>query len=436
MTETRDLHGDARIVWIDRAVIFFFCVLIFFLPIAHTPTIRALALFIPLGLLMCRMWIVRDFEWHKTAFELPLLFFFIAAVISIPFSVNALRSLREVWGELITPVLLFCSVYLGIRRERDAAPLLFVFFMGSLVFSCYSFYDFSRHGGSWLTFTTYKAGGLRDPGGGEVAALYHTIVIPFLFWGGYYFRKPWQRVAIVLLLFINLAALHITFVRAAAVALGIQIFLVVFMLALKRQWRMSILLLFFLVLIGGIYVQNKVFREMQTAPIPSIREFIEQSPEQLAGPSSKGMQQRLGMWKTALVEIGKNPFYPHGYGRFLFGKIVRTEKNKDFIFSQVHNTYIGIAFELGVQGLILFLWMIGTFMVVCWKNWHKTLHEELGLAHYMAASLVVMMAGYWVNNFFGSFDAGDSKLFFMLLLGLGMAVMRNYSEARNERLAW
>jgi len=34
-----------------------------------------------------------------------------------------------------------------------------------------------------------------------------------------------------------------------------------------------------------------------------------------------------------------------------------------------------------------------------------------------------MMAGYWVNNFFGSFDGDDSKLLFMMLLGIGMAVM-------------
>jgi O-antigen ligase len=421
---------DSMPVWIDRAILLCLSVLFVTLPIAHIPTIRAFALFIPAGLLLIRAFQSRKFYWDPTSYELQFVIFFVVAVSSIPFSVNSYRSIREVWGELITPIILFYTVYLGIRKERDISLLMSVFFFGNLVFSCYSFYDFAMHEGNWLTYTIYRAGGLRDPGGGEAAALYHTIVIPFIFWGAYYFKKPWPRTGLVVLLIINLVALHITYCRAAILAVGVQIFFAAMMLMIEKRRRMGILFLVVPILVGSFYIESKMFREMQTDRIPSIRELIELSPEQLVGSSSKGMQQRLGMWKTALLEIGKNPFYPHGYGRFLFGKIVKTEKNKHFIFAQTHNTFIGMAFELGIQGLIVFLWMIGTFLVVCWKNWRKSLTDKTGLSHYMTASLVTMMTGYWVNNFFGSFDGGDSKLLFMLLLGMGMAVTKGFPAVR------
>jgi O-antigen ligase len=133
------------------------------------------------------------------------------------------------------------------------------------------------------------------------------------------------------------------------------------------------------------------------------------------------------MWKVAIEKISQNPFYSHGYGRFLFGKTVRNENNRYFIYPQVHNTFIGITFELGIQGLIIFLWMIGTFFIVCWKYWRKAKDNWI---KYFSISLFTMMIGYWINNFFGSFDGDDTKLLFMLLLGIGMAVMHRLQEKK------
>ena len=94
------------------------------------------------------------------------------------------------------------------------------------------------NGGS-LFEATYRAGGLRDPGGGEIAGLYHTMVIPFLFWGMFYFRKVSQRIALYALFAINLAGLHVTFTRAAYLALTVQAILAGILLLRKRRWLLS-----------------------------------------------------------------------------------------------------------------------------------------------------------------------------------------------------
>jgi len=419
------------IYWIDNTILFCLSVLIFVLPIAHTATIRSFALFTPAALLTVRYYLTKDFKWIKTSFELPFLAFFIAAIASLATSVDFHESLKEIWGELITPILLFYTTYFALKKESNSSSLLKILFLGSLVFSLFSFCDFYEHGGTWFS-GGYKAGGLRDPGGGEVAALYHTMVIPFLFWGLFYLKKNFYRFALFALLIINLIALHITFVRAAMLALEVQAVLIIGLLLFKKRWLWGITVTVFFILASFVYIENKMFREMRTDKIPTLQEYARMSPEKIEKKYSAdaGIGHRLAMWKIAIEEIAKKPFYPHGYSRFLFGKAVRTDKNKHFIYPQVHNTFIGITFELGIHGLAIFLWMIGTFMYICWKYWRSAINAGENYSHYLAAALLTMMTGYWVNNFFGSFDGDDSKLLFMMLLGIGMAVMHKLPKEK------
>ena len=419
-------EDDRRVLWIDNAIMLCLGILIFILPVAHTATIRSLALYIPIILLILRYSLTKNLIWRTTSFEWKFLAFFAVAAVSLITSVDPRQSLKEIWGELITPIILFYTAYLSIRKERNAVLLLKILFLGSLVFSIYSFYDFQKHGGSWIG-DNYRAGGLRDPGGGEVAGLYHTMVIPFLFWGLSYFKNRWQRIGLSVLLIVNMAALHITFTRAAVVALWVQVVLIIALLLSEKRWIWSFLIAVFILTATLVYAERKMFRADHAYKIPSFREYIKMTPEQIAGPSAKAVEKRLAMWKTAIEKISENPFHAHGYSRFLFAKVVRNEKNEHFIYPQVHNTFIGIVFELGVQGLIIFLWMIGAFIWVCFKNWKKSSDN---LSRYLSAALLTMMCGYWVNNFFGSFDGDDSKLLFMLLLGMGMAVMNKLPKER------
>lgn len=415
---------------IDIAILFCLSILIFVLPIAHTATIRSFALFTPAALLIFRHYLAKDFRWIKTSFELPFMAFFVAAAASLMTSVDSHESIKEIKGELLTPILLFYISYFSVKKDADGILLTRILFIGSLVFSIASFYALYMNGGS-LIEATYRAGGLRDPGGGEIAGLYHTMVIPFIFWALFYFRKVSHRIALSGLLIINLIGLHITFTRAAYLALIVQIILAGILLLRKRRWVMGSVILIVIFLTGFAYTENKLIRGQENLrKMPSLKEYCKMSPEEIEKTHSAdvGVGHRLAMWKVAMVKISDNPFYPHGYSRFLFGKAVRTDKNKHFIYPQVHNTFIGITFELGVQGLLVFLWMISAFAWVCWRYW---VTDKEDMPRYFSASLLTMMAGYWINNFFGSFDGDDSKLLFMMLLGIGMAVMHKLPKEKN-----
>ncbi|MEM2661458.1 MAG: O-antigen ligase family protein [Nitrososphaeria archaeon] len=412
---------------LNKFVIWGLCSLIFILPIAHTATLRAISFSCSLILVISYYLITKNFKWINTSFELPLLFFLIVALLSLPTSVDFYESLKEIKGELIKPIVLFYLTYYAIQKNSDGMALIKALFIGSLIFSLYSFYDFYIHKGQFFS-VVYKAGGLRDPGGGEVAALYHTMVIPFIMWKILYSQIKKERILLFFLLIINLLAFHITFVRAGMFALFFQIIFISLLLVKERKWLLSISIIVILTLVSFVYIENKMFREMHTEKIPSIKEYLKMSPEEIAGENPSSMRQRLAMWKTAIDKISENPFYPHGYGRFLFGKTVINENNKHFIYPQTHNTFIGITFELGIQGLLVFLWMITTFFIVCLKYWIKS---NDSLIKYFSASLMTMMIGYWINNFFGSFDGDDTKLLFMTLLGIGMAVMHRIPKERD-----
>jgi len=413
------MQTKPSLVWPYYFALFWVSVLIFVLPIAGTATFRTLGLLLPLAVLIWRNWSLRDIQWLRAGYEWPFFLFLLAGIASLPTSIDFRESLGEIKGELIVPILLFYVIYLTVRGEKEAKFLLKALFCGTLVFNVYSFYDFYRHHGDWFT-PVYRAGGLRDPGGGEAAAVYHTMLFPFLLFGAIYASRNWQKVIMIVLMFMNLLALHITFTRAAYVAIACQLLAIALILLLDRRWLLATGLLVFICATGVVYKHNNMLREVHTQKVLTITEFMAMTPQQIAGPNPTSMQQRLAMWKTALDKITEKPFYPHGYGRFLFGPAVRTQDNKIFIHKQTHNTFIGTAFELGIQGLLVFLWMIGTFFWVCCKYLRRA---ATPFGRYFAASLLVMMVGYWVNNFFGSFDGDDSKLLFMTLLGIGMAVM-------------
>ena len=202
--------------------------------------------------------------------------------------------------------------------------------------------------------------------------------------------------------------------------LGLQLLFIAGLLALKKRWIASIIIIAALILTGSLYVEKKMLRDLHTANLLTLQDFLKLSPDEIYAKSSDAAGQRFTMWKVAISHIAKSPFHANGFGRFSFGEIVRTEKNKNFIiYPHTHNTFIGIAFELGLQGLIVFLWMIITFFVVVWRKWYGS---TSGFSHYFTAALLTMMVGYWFANCFENFDADDIKLLFMMLLGIGMAV--------------
>jgi uncharacterized membrane protein YhfC len=78
---------------IDGLILFGLLVLVVFLPIAHTETIRALAMGIPLGLWVLKMILSRRWLFSRTPLDWPILLFTVVAALSVFTAVDPRYSL-------------------------------------------------------------------------------------------------------------------------------------------------------------------------------------------------------------------------------------------------------------------------------------------------------------------------------------------------------
>ena len=134
------------------------------------------------------------------------------------------------------------------------------------------------------------------------------MVIPFLFWGLSYFKNRWQRIGLSFLLVVNMAALHITFTRAAVIALWVQVVMIIALLLSEKRWIWSFLIAIFILTATLVYAEKKMFREDHAYKIPSLREYLKIAPEQIAAPLQRQWKRDLQCGRLQLKRYLKIHF--------------------------------------------------------------------------------------------------------------------------------
>jgi len=124
---------------------------------------------------------------------------------------------------------------------------------------------------------------------------------------------------------------------------------------------------------------------------------------------------RLAAWSGAAHLASEHPFVGVGPGNFQdYFFTVTGRPSGTLLLTQVHNTYLDIAAELGVVALVLFLAFLGTAF------WHGLQATHFGARPPGLASAVVM--SLIVAAFSGSFISAQYSAPFWLLGGLAAAL--------------
>ncbi len=137
--------------YIDQIILFCFCVLVIFLPIAHTETIRAFAMGIPAGLWIIKAILCRRFLFMRTPLDLPILLFTLVAGLSVVTAVDPRYSLQEFIAEWIIGICLFYLVVNNVRPEQ-VKYILGALLLGNVIMVGYGIFDFFRDGGIILDY--------------------------------------------------------------------------------------------------------------------------------------------------------------------------------------------------------------------------------------------------------------------------------------------
>jgi hypothetical protein len=320
------------IEWIDRVILFCFCVLVIFLPIAHTETIRAFAMCIPAGLWIIKAILCRRFLFARTPMDLPILLFTLVAGLSVITAVDPRYSLEEFIGEWLIGISVF---YMAVNNTRpdQVKYILGALLVGNILMVTYGIFDFFRSGGNILNYAT-RAKSLHS--GEGTFSTYLVTVIPYIFVAVFFLKKTSNLVTILILLSLNLFALLLTYSRGSWIAILALALLAGWKFVPRKVYIFSLLLIGFIILLAA---SQKIFQ------------YYDRFTNSNSYPDSYH-----GRWMVAkfyLERIQENPFEMLGFGQRSFIKkhVNFHKKYGKFQLWHAHNTFLNIAAETGLQGI-------------------------------------------------------------------------------------
>lgn len=395
------------ISFLNGAGVFFFVILIIFLPISNAVVESSvgfvfLCLVFKFILKSYNLEAIRSF--FRQRINLAALVFFLCLGFSLSNSANLTLSFKAwilKWAEVI---FLFYCVQIFIK-QRHLKILLWAIFFSSLligidgVYQKLTGFDFLRGAkitegkdffGISATFGHYNT--------------YAGFLVPILFINlGFLLslKKPKLAVVTVIFLILIIGNLLFTYSRGGWVS-----FLFVGLIVTLIFYRKHKNLLVFTLL---IFVAEILF-------LPSLRErlffIIEQG----------GDADRLAIWQVAFSMFKESPIVGKGIGTFMdiFQQYKHTERPL-----YAHNCYLQILAETGLLGLISFLWFLGEILI---RGWRK-ISRSFDLAF---AGLYFGLLAFLVHSFFDTqlFSLKLSTLFW-LIAALVTININSYEEQKN-----
>jgi O-antigen ligase len=314
-------------------------------------------------------------------------------------------SLEEYTGEWLMGVVLFYLVVNNFREEQ-LKYLLGALLLGNLLMVTYGMVDFFHRGGS-LFSSQVRAGSLHS--GFGTFGTYLITILPYLLMAVFFVKKILNRLTLLSLLFLNFFALYLTHSRGSWIA--------AILLLLLAGWR-------FLpkkILIVSLATAAILF--FFFAPQKIIKHHAEIISSGAPPTSIETVQARWELFKFSLKKIKENPFRMLGFGRRSFVK-----KFQDFYLQykgallwHAHNTFLNIALQTGLQGLVIFCFLIYKLIKYCSG---RVNFENSLLAKYFLLATLLMVITFFVRNLSDDFFIDDSALLFWFLSGAAVSLRK------------
>jgi len=388
---------------LDQIIGVFLVILILTIPFPkHVQTTETFCFFIIILAFFVKSVLHSPIE--ATRINLPILIFTIFIIVSILFSVDYSYSLHEFRKYWLKPVLLsYFIVNFAVNKKNINYVIwaVLISFLAPII----------------LGINQYFTQGVRLKsmfGAPTEFAQYLDYVIPFTFAVVLYNIPKIFRILTGLILAGAFFCLIFTYTRASWVAV-------------------SIAMIFF------CFVRNKKFVLIL---IPLILIFIVFSPHSVKNraisiTSKENYLHRIYLIENTIDQVKRKPFTGYGWGYHNFHdlyvsfispelKALGTESSKEWLdIYHAHNYPIEIAFETGILGLVAFLWLWITIMVLTWKNFLKL--KDIFLKNVMLGIFAAFIACsiHWLV------EIPDAKQLVMLLwtfVGLSMAIINISGE--------
>jgi exopolysaccharide production protein ExoQ len=137
---------------------------------------------------------------------------------------------------------------------------------------------------------------------------------------------------------------------------------------------------------------------------------------------------RLQIWAAVALAISKHPYLGYGYGGFwnqLHGESMNVSLAVGFPVNHAHDGYLNIWLQLGLVGLLLFVWTL----IVATRHGVRSL--RLGDQNYVAWCLgiiLLVIVGNIDESFIMKYNSLATMLYVMACVGLSKSAKGDYQE--------
>ncbi len=382
------------------------------LPFAGITIFREIGMLLGLLFWLAHMTFSNNWKLARTPLDIPLMVLLLIALLSLLSAVNPKYSLHEIRGEMLRGILLFYFAVNNLRTSRRAAALIYSMLAAALVMDGYGIIFFLTQGGSLLQPVVRLESLHSNP------AEFWTYLIqtaPFLIAGGILIKDKWQRLLFLLVLMGHTLCIYMTFSRLAMIILIVEIGLC--FLIIGTSWK-KILISIVLVTALWVIVSPRQFIQTQ---IQTQTQKEGRSYAQLIPP---GVQDRFYLWSHAWEHMKEKPFSGLGFGRSSLKYRFPDIDNKDENLWHSHNTFLTLAVGLGIQGLLVFVFILARIILHLWPANKKKEHFK-GYsvpARILILGTLVMLFGYFMNNMVNDLYVNDAALLFWLMVGCSFSL--------------
>ena len=381
--------------------------LIVVLPIAHTNALRSVAMISVLVLWFLRMRLQGKMIIARTRLEIPLLLFLLTILLSLFSSLKLSTSLNELRGEFIIPVALFYLAASNFRQDKHYRFLFWTLCLAASGICAVALGNFFLQGGRLNSYAVRA--GFPHQGFGALAQ-YLVIVIPYSLMGMVWLPGRREKIVLALILALQLFTLYVTYTRGSWVGAALAVFMMP--LLLGDNLRRKLILLGICCLLGllvALCIPEEVIWHGESKELSLDEAQLEKK---------NTATNRLIMWKTAAEYLSKHPFTGAGFGKANYRR--RFAGKQVAGYEQAHNTFVNLAVQLGLQGLLALLFILYRLLGLTWRGYKQGGADRW--RRIFCGGSWLMIWGFFAGNQFAEFFIDDTALLFWILCGLSLGI--------------
>ena len=362
--------------------------------------------FVLVALGVLKIFHAKSISYIPTSIDLPLLIFLGWILVTLPFALDPVYSFVE-WRKALPRFCIFWLVLQVVRNPSQVKAVLHGFVMGLGILCAVEVIEFFAIGGKAFSMDV-RAGSFF--GAHQWLSNYLVIGGPFLWLSWVSQEYAWEKVMNGMVFAIYPVALFLVHTRSAWLVVLVQ--LSVFGLyRITGKFLLSVGIILLGVLVMGISLnQSGEFRNAL-----SRSDFS----------SAATLELRFNTWNVAMEDIQNSPIVGVGFGKHTYQIFHPSLSQQEH--SHIHNMFLGAAFQLGVPGLLVLLFLFWKILSASaswigdvWK--HDSFNSQLGMA------IGLMTIGVMVRNCFDDMFHGAIVYLFMLFVAMGFCLHHNWRK--------